>query len=61
LKPSFQPKAKVAKVHVDPPMAVKVSKNTIRCTHLDRMIRNPNGPATLKRTVIKYYTSYQVN
>ena len=55
LKQSFQPKAlKAAKIHVEVHKASKVSRNTIACTHLNRMIRNPNGPATLRQFNIKH-------
>ena len=56
LKQSFQPQAlKAAKIHVYVPKAPKVSKNTIACTHINRMIRNPKGPAKLQQPVAKHY------
>jgi len=55
VKQSFQPKAlKAAKIHVEVHKASKVSRNTIACTHLNRMVRNPNGPATLRQFNIKH-------
>ena len=56
LKPSFQPKVKQAEIApVDLAPKPKVSKNTIICSHMHRMIKNPHGPATLMPCTKKRY------
>ena len=56
VKQSFQPPAlKASQIVVRKPMAPKVSKNTLFCSHLKWMVKNPDGPATLKHaTAISY-------
>ena len=56
LKESFKPKAlQIFTVHNNLPKAPKVSKNTIACTHLHRMIRNLHGLAQLVHVTINNY------
>jgi len=57
LKSCFTPKATMAViVQKDLAPVPKVSRHTIVCTHIHRMVKNPYGPATL--LPMKTYTTY---
>ena len=59
LKSCFTPKASMAVIVQQDlvPAPKKASRHTIMCTHIHRMIRNPNGPATVI-PMESYWTYY---